>query len=1012
MVARQAMPQLAQWAWADTGALKPMWWSAQRSVLDVLSDLDSQRLLARRRPVAVRLSSRNFDFADAEAAAAFLRPMVPPLTARRPSIGKPVWLTNAFGESLCELEESAPEAFATSFASAKLDASLGVCATSIGPPCGPLACGVPAVAGLANAFGERMGEPVWTARRALCCSLGHPVQCRSSGAVGGEECSACGDELGPHDDGWHCPLGCDYTVCDTCHQRAVVSASSTDVMGFHSSLLPVCKTLSEASTEMCFVSDAHSTTDAASVCTEEVDHAAIAAAVAAHVGRHAAGVVVGSGAPQDSEAPVQHRAWLAAENVSLRARVRELEAQLTQVAEQQAAASVEQSRITNAEVEQVAAVEHSAAASDAPAVAAVDAGKVLAAAAAAASGEAAAATPADTVAPKGKGKGKTKGKGKGEAHAATVAAESAASEADAAAPVPADAAARETGKGKGKDGKGAAKGGSKGAPAPKAAAKGAIKGAVVEFTKPDVALHCDMKSLNWTRFNNSQLQEGKASIWHRVGEVYEREEVHGMVPTEELETRFSKTAGLRPVERDPESAAGPRKHKAATLKSIQPDTRLAMEVALRMLPAHLANPASAAEVLQNLDSEAMSVEAAEALLKWVAPSQEQALELRAVRQEGEREYERCLEEWEVAETPKGPKPVPFRWNSVEAYMERLAQLPASKCRLSCWVFLRKFPEEVEFLTRGFDLFERMVACFRDSQELPFLLSLVLAFGNCLNSGKNQKRLGRADGFHIEALSRPGGLDVVNDPAGQNIRHLIFKEYFGCFPGRSAALLEELAPLFQLVQRRLRKKEGVPMLSKDVRVQIEELDKRLGQLSAEFLTAHQEFCEALHGAEGIHMPGMAQMFERGRRSLDDLASRKDRVGQQFKDLLSVFRAETYRGDAKVVNGTLRDGNPREEMTSAVWCQLWDDFFVPKDLYEKHNEKIQRLILEPRFCKDDVSPNVDGLVQLWRLPELQASRAIAASAARRLGGAAGATSGRRSRSAATEEEGPPEAPMQGP
>ena len=39
------------------------------------------------------------------------------------------------------------------------------------------------------------------------------------------------------------------------------------------------------------------------------------------------------------------------------------------------------------------------------------------------------------------------------------------------------------------------------------------------------------------------------------------------------------------------------------------------------------------------------------------------------------------------------------------------------------------------------------------------------------------------------------------------------------------LLDELAPLFALVQRRLRKVEGAPVLRKDVRVQIEDLDQQ-------------------------------------------------------------------------------------------------------------------------------------------------------------------------------------------
>jgi hypothetical protein len=89
----------------------------------------------------------------------------------------------------------------------------------------------------------------------------------------------------------------------------------------------------------------------------------------------------------------------------------------------------------------------------------------------------------------------------------------------------------------------------------------------------------------------------------------------------------------------------------------------------------------------------------------------------------------------------------------------------------------------------------MVQCFHNSKELPSLLAIVLAFGNHLNGGKNEKRLGQADGFHIELLGRPGGLDVVNDPRGKNVRELIFKTFFEKCPDQAKALMVELKPFF-------------------------------------------------------------------------------------------------------------------------------------------------------------------------------------------------------------------------
>lgn len=85
------------------------------------------------------------------------------------------------------------------------------------------------------------------------------------------------------------------------------------------------------------------------------------------------------------------------------------------------------------------------------------------------------------------------------------------------------------------------------------------------------------------------------------------------------------------------------------------------------------------------------------------------------------------------------------------------------------------PERLGQLQENLLKFEKMVHCFLkssdESSEVPFLLSLVLAFGNYLNGGKNEKRLGRADGFHVELLGRPGGLDLVNDAQGRRLKGL-------------------------------------------------------------------------------------------------------------------------------------------------------------------------------------------------------------------------------------------------
>merc|ERR1712046_18194 len=92
--------------------------------------------------------------------------------------------------------------------------------------------------------------------------------------------------------------------------------------------------------------------------------------------------------------------------------------------------------------------------------------------------------------------------------------------------------------------------------------------------------------------------------------------------------------------------------------------------------------------------------------------------------------------------------------------------------------------------------------------------------------------------------------------------------------------------------------------------------------------------------------------------------RDDVQRQFKELLKTFRAETYRGDPAVVNGTLQDGNPKEEMTSSVWCLIWDDLFVKGSLIMEHTEKMQKEVFGPRFCGSEPL-NIESLEMLWQL-----------------------------------------------
>lgn len=64
----------------------------------------------------------------------------------------------------------------------------------------------------------------------------------------------------------------------------------------------------------------------------------------------------------------------------------------------------------------------------------------------------------------------------------------------------------------------------------------------------------------------------------------------------------------------------------------------------------------------------------------------------------------------------------------------------------------------------------------------------------------------------------------------------------------------------------------------------------------------------------------------------------------------------------MDGQVKEGNPKAEMTSEVWCKIWDDFFVPSERVLSFDEKRQKAIIEPRFCKEEPL-TVESLEILW-------------------------------------------------
>lgn len=274
----------------------------------------------------------------------------------------------------------------------------------------------------------------------------------------------------------------------------------------------------------------------------------------------------------------------------------------------------------------------------------------------------------------------------------------------------------------------------------------------------------------------------------------------------------------------------------------------------------------------------------------------------------------------------------------------IGNMPAYQQRLECWEFTRTYRERQEAYSENLTKFESIVQCFTESDFLPSLLGLVLAVGNYLNGGTNR---GQADGFDIETL---GKLEAVKDAQGKDIRHYIFDVYFNTQNDKAAFLIDELAPCFANISRRLSKdSDGTEKLNKSARIVMEDFDQCVGELQKEFETRHETMQMILQYFEDpadpfkMRMPGA---FSEAKECIDDLVQLKDQAKDKYGKLLSWFK----------VNG----------MKSSEFCMIWDNLFIPPDMIVNKSEKVKKDVLIPTFCQPKPL-NVDDMMVLWEFKD---------------------------------------------
>merc|ERR1711924_114660 len=145
--------------------------------------------------------------------------------------------------------------------------------------------------------------------------------------------------------------------------------------------------------------------------------------------------------------------------------------------------------------------------------------------------------------------------------------------------------------------------------------------------------------------------------------------------------------------------------------------------------------------------------------------------------------------------------------------------------------------------------------------------------------------------------------------------------------------------------------GGVSLSKDVRLQMEDIDKAISALEAEY-NAKSEMMHMVFQALDdpasnfkLRMPGR---FAQVKQMVSSLSSTRDRLKDKCSEVLAWFK----------VTG----------MKTGDFMRLWDDFLIPGDMIVNTPQQTRRDTLVPRFCSNNARPvSLNDLAILWGFAE---------------------------------------------
>jgi hypothetical protein len=123
-------------------------------------------------------------------------------------------------------------------------------------------------------------------------------------------------------------------------------------------------------------------------------------------------------------------------------------------------------------------------------------------------------------------------------------------------------------------------------------------------------------------------------------------------------------------------------------------------------------------------------------------------------------------------------------DEVEQYLLGMSPVEALEQRLDCRIFLLEFPTAFSLNESNGAELQEALRCVRESTFILKLMSFALSIGNYLNGA--DERLGRADGFHIDAFGEGGSLTLTRSPEG-DLKQFVIKHFFSAISRRGSRI---------------------------------------------------------------------------------------------------------------------------------------------------------------------------------------------------------------------------------